>query len=119
MYFIYFENKRYRDSAVGTVNGYGLEDSGAGVRVPLNSRMFSSPCRLHLFCGLPSIFFIGAGGGGYPRRLQLITHIQLVPRSSNRGSIHPVPDKLPCHSAKLVKYSDKLLSFVRIIYLEI
>jgi hypothetical protein len=29
----------------GTATGYGLEDRGAGVRVPVESRIFSSPCR--------------------------------------------------------------------------
>jgi hypothetical protein len=31
------------DSAVGIATGYGLDDLGVGVRVPLGSRIFSSP----------------------------------------------------------------------------
>jgi hypothetical protein len=34
-----------RDSAVGTVTGYGLDDRGVGVRVPVGSRIFSYPRR--------------------------------------------------------------------------
>jgi hypothetical protein len=31
-----------RDSAVGIATGYGLDDRGVGVRVPVGSRIFSS-----------------------------------------------------------------------------
>jgi hypothetical protein len=34
-----------RDSAVGLATGYGLEDREVGVRVPVGSRIFSSPRR--------------------------------------------------------------------------
>jgi hypothetical protein len=33
-----------RDSAVGIVTEYGLDDQGVGVRVPIKSRIFSSLC---------------------------------------------------------------------------
>jgi hypothetical protein len=33
-----------RDSAVGIATGYGLDGRGVGVRVPVRSRMFCSPC---------------------------------------------------------------------------
>jgi hypothetical protein len=33
------------DSAVGIVRGYGLEDRGVPVRIPVRSRIFSSPFR--------------------------------------------------------------------------
>jgi hypothetical protein len=36
---------RSRDSAVGIATGYGLDDSGFGVVVPVGSRIFSSPRR--------------------------------------------------------------------------
>jgi hypothetical protein len=32
-----------RDSVVGIAIGYGLDDRGVGVRVPVGSRIFSSP----------------------------------------------------------------------------
>jgi hypothetical protein len=32
-----------RDSKVGIATGYGLEDRGIGVRVPVGSKIFSSP----------------------------------------------------------------------------
>jgi hypothetical protein len=34
-----------RDSSVGIATGYGLDDRGVGVRVPVGSRIFSSPRR--------------------------------------------------------------------------
>jgi hypothetical protein len=34
-----------RDSAVGIATGYGLDDRGDGVRVPVGSRFLSSPRR--------------------------------------------------------------------------
>jgi hypothetical protein len=33
-----------RDSVVGIAPGYVLDDRGAGVRVPVGSRIFTSPC---------------------------------------------------------------------------
>jgi hypothetical protein len=34
---------RSRDSVVGIAAGYGLDDRGVGVRVPVRSRIFTSP----------------------------------------------------------------------------
>jgi hypothetical protein len=46
------------DSVVGIANGYGLDDRGVGVRVPVESRIFSprSPDRLW---GPPSLLSDG------------------------------------------------------------
>jgi hypothetical protein len=38
-------NIRSRDSAVGVATGYGLDDRGVGVRVPVGERIFTSPRR--------------------------------------------------------------------------
>jgi hypothetical protein len=38
-------NKVNRNSAVGIATGYGLDDRGFRVRVPLASRIFTSPWR--------------------------------------------------------------------------
>jgi hypothetical protein len=35
---------RSRDSSVGIATGYGLDDRAVGVRVPVGSRIFFSPC---------------------------------------------------------------------------
>jgi hypothetical protein len=43
---------RTRDSVVGIANGYGLDDRGIGVRVPVGSRIFSSPRRPDRLWGL-------------------------------------------------------------------
>jgi hypothetical protein len=40
-----FKSEHSRDSAVGIAAGYGLDDRGVGVRVPVGSRIFSSPRR--------------------------------------------------------------------------
>jgi hypothetical protein len=59
---ILFYLERSRDSAVGIATGYGQDDRGVGVRVPVGSRIFSfplSPCR---FWGLPSLLSNGYRG---------------------------------------------------------
>jgi hypothetical protein len=42
-----------RDSAVGIATGYGLDDQGVGVRVPVGPRFFSS-------------YAVQTGSGAYP-----------------------------------------------------
>jgi hypothetical protein len=48
-----------RDSVVGIANGYGLDDRGVGVRVPVGSRIFSSPHRPERLWGPPSLLSNG------------------------------------------------------------
>jgi hypothetical protein len=84
-----------RDSVVGIATGYSLEDRGFGVRVPVASRIFSSPRRRERFWGPPSLLSIGYRGPS-PRRysgrvMKLTTHLQIVPRSRKCGSVHPPP----------------------------
>jgi hypothetical protein len=50
------------DSAVGIVTGYGLEDGGVGVRVPVGSRIFSSPHRSDRLLGRSSLLSSGYQG---------------------------------------------------------
>jgi hypothetical protein len=47
-------NYRIRDSVVGIATGYGLDDRGVGVRVPVGSIIFSSPRRPDRFWGPPA-----------------------------------------------------------------
>jgi hypothetical protein len=77
-----------RDSSVGIATGYGLNDRGFGFRVPLGSRIFSSPRRPKRLCG-PPIQWVPAVKR--PRGVKLTTHLQLVPRSRKCGSIRPLP----------------------------
>jgi hypothetical protein len=42
---------RSRDSAVYIATSYGLDGRGFGVQVPVESKMFSSPCRPHRLLG--------------------------------------------------------------------
>jgi hypothetical protein len=51
-----------QDSSVGIATGYGLDDGGVGVRVPVGARIFPSPCRPDRSCGLPSLLSNGYRG---------------------------------------------------------
>jgi hypothetical protein len=53
---------RSRDSVVDIATGYGLEDGGIGVRVPVGSRIFSSPRRPDRLWGPPSLLSNGYWG---------------------------------------------------------
>jgi hypothetical protein len=62
-YFMYvWPNLRIRDSAVGITTGYGLDDREVGVRVPVGSRIFSSPCRPDRLWGPPGLLSSGYRG---------------------------------------------------------
>jgi hypothetical protein len=45
--------------AVGIATGYGLDDGGIGVRIPVGSRIFSSPLCPDLLWGPPSLLSNG------------------------------------------------------------
>jgi hypothetical protein len=51
-----------RDSVVAVATGYGLDDGGVGVRVPVESRIFSSPRCPYRLWGPPSLLFNGYRG---------------------------------------------------------
>jgi hypothetical protein len=53
---------RSRDSVVGIATGYGLDERGVGVRVPVGSRIFSSPIRPDRLWGPPNLLFNGYRG---------------------------------------------------------
>jgi glutamine synthetase len=50
---------RSRDSVVGTATSYGLGDRGVGVRVPVGSRISSSPLRPDRLWGPPNLLSNG------------------------------------------------------------
>jgi hypothetical protein len=50
---------RNRDSAIGIATGYGMDDRGVGVRVPVGSRIFSSPRRPDRLWGPPNLLSNG------------------------------------------------------------
>jgi hypothetical protein len=53
---------RSRDSAVGIATGYGLHDRGVGVRVPVGSRIFTSPFVQTGSWVHPTAYRMGIGG---------------------------------------------------------
>jgi hypothetical protein len=44
-----------RESSVGIATGYGLDDQGTGVRVPVGSSIFTSPYRPDRLWGPPNL----------------------------------------------------------------
>jgi hypothetical protein len=56
-----FRTRRNRDIVVGIASGYGLDDRGVGVRVPVGSRFFSSPLRPDRLWGPPHLLSNGTG----------------------------------------------------------
>jgi hypothetical protein len=48
-----------RDCVDGIATGYGLDDLGVGVRIPVRSRIFSSQSRLDRLWGQPSLLYNG------------------------------------------------------------
>jgi hypothetical protein len=55
---------RSRDTVVGIATGYGLDDREVGVRVPVRSRTFSSPCLPDRLWGPPNFLSNGYRGPG-------------------------------------------------------
>jgi hypothetical protein len=87
-------NIRSRDGVVGIATGYGLDDRGVGVRVPVESRIFFSPRR-------PASYPMGTGalspGVKWPG-LEA-DHTSNVSMSRKCGSIHPLPHTSSWRSA--------------------
>jgi hypothetical protein len=83
-----------QESPLGIATGNGLDGRGVAVSVPVRARFFSS-CRPDRFWCPPSLLsngnrwllLRGKSGPG----VKLTTHLQLVPRSRIRESIHPLP----------------------------
>jgi hypothetical protein len=55
-------NAYAQESTIGIATGYGLEDREVGVRFPVRSRIFTSPCRPDRLWGSPNLPNIGYRG---------------------------------------------------------
>jgi hypothetical protein len=55
-----------RDNVVGIATGYGLEDRGIGVRIPVGSRIFTFPYHPDRVWGPPNLLYNGYRGVSFP-----------------------------------------------------
>jgi hypothetical protein len=83
------------DSSVGIATGCRLDGQEVGVRVPVGSRIFSSPRRPNRIWGPPRLQNNGYRRffpqGYSDRSVTLSIHLQLVLCSRIRGPRHPLP----------------------------
>jgi hypothetical protein len=95
-YLIYFVASTMCEpgSVFGIVSGYGLGNQEVRIRVPVGSRIFSSPHCPDRLWGVPRLLSNGYQGL-FPRgysgwSVNMTAHLQLVPRSRKCGSIYPL-----------------------------
>jgi hypothetical protein len=78
-------------SSVDIATGYGLDDRGFGVRIPVLSEIFTFPYRpdrlQHSVQRILKVLLSGLKRQG----LEAATHFELVPKSTRRGCIYPLP----------------------------
>jgi hypothetical protein len=89
-------------SAVSIVTGYGLDGRVVGVRVTVRAGFFSSPCCPDKFW-VPGTLFLGQSD----HSVKINTHLQLVPTSGMRASIHPLS-----HTSSWRRYAQEELYFI-------
>jgi hypothetical protein len=91
---------RSRDSAVGIATGYGLDDRGVGVRVPVGSRIFSTSSRPAVGPTQPPIEWVpGLFPRGVRRPGRESDHSPTSAKVKNGGAIHPLPHTLSWRGA--------------------
>jgi hypothetical protein len=94
---------RSPDSAFGKPSGYGLDDRGVGVRVPMGEMLFTTQCCPNRLWDPPSLLSHGYRvlfpWGWSAWGVKLTTQLQLVPRSKKYRSIYPFSWTPSCCSA--------------------
>jgi hypothetical protein len=85
----------------GIATGYGLDDQGSEFKSSGSKNFhFSMSSRPTLRLTQPPVKWVpGAISLGVKRPGLEADHLQLVPSSRKRGSIHPLPRTSSCHSA--------------------
>jgi hypothetical protein len=84
-----------RSSTVSIATGYGLDNQGVGFRVPVRSRIFTSPYCPDWLWGTPTFQSNeDSFPGGKVMGAKLNAHLQLEPRSRKCVSINPLPIRL-------------------------
>jgi hypothetical protein len=78
---------RSRDSVVGIATGYRLDDRGVGIRVPVGSRILSSP-RPDKLWGPPSLLPNGYWGA-LSAAVKRQSEVDHSPPTSVNESLHP------------------------------
>jgi hypothetical protein len=106
-----------RDNSVGIATGYGLNGWGVAFRVLVGARFPSSPPLPDRFWGTPSFLTSGHRDGvffpGVKRPGCEADHLPpIAPRSTIRGSIHPLSHTSSWRSPLLVKHTGNFTSAI-------
>jgi hypothetical protein len=91
-------------SAVGRAAGYVQDDRGVGVRVPVELRIFTSPCRPDMFCGPPDLLnrYRGIFPWGLKRPKRETDHSPPTTAEVKKKWVYTFTPPLSLHGAVLI-----------------